>query len=768
MLFKKVPILVQLIIMLLIIMVIPSTITVYYSTISLTQYAEREVSDSVLAQLKSNSTLNERELFNVVQNTVALIEGSDIRKLKGIDSYEILNSQYECIRTGLKLLNQLQTLEDSNDMIKSVTFIPENGDYVISSEKSIVRKSEYGELGWLEEACNEMKGVSGYWYPRIDNETPVITYLYRLNRLTTSVKGIIAVDIYEEQINMLLNYGKYKTDSDAFMLMTDGTILSHKDKGLLFQNQKIPQYISKIINSNEPYDYFYLDEHGERILCVYYKPSSREWIYGVTYPMKDMLIGIESIRKKLILLMLLIMFMGVIITVIYATRFSKPMRQLVDQLKRKNKVTDTTIGGNEIAFLTHAFEYIEKEEEKLYLALREREEDTKSRILHNLLSGEMDESIEIDKIRSIFPYKLFRVAIISIDQHKRYLEKLDSRNRSYQRYLLIDAILRTFPKSYLAHPSRYEGGDIAIIMNMEEYDHLQTPKEMIEIFRSIQELAKEIFKHTVSIGISSIHTGYESIEKCAEEAIEANSKKMFKGSNSILFWETLNHQTVAEQYYYPYENIEKITNYLSIGNLSGILEELNLIEEEILKRSESLSCENVRMIFNQLAGSTIKFMACYRTNHGKFFSIKEDIYSLLSSGENIKALKEILYEWYEKLIIYMQENNREDKEVNYSEQILEYLSQHYNEDILYEEVAEQMGISYSYLRKIVKETTGKSIKDYINKIRIDRVKTLLITTDKSISEIAEEVGYHNLQSITRYFKKFEGITPKEFKDINEI
>ena len=104
----------------------------------------------------------------------------------------------------------------------------------------------------------------------------------------------------------------------------------------------------------------------------------------------------------------------------------------------------------------------------------------------------------------------------------------------------------------------------------------------------------------------------------------------------------------------------------------------------------------------------------------------------------------------------------------HSKRILEYLNEHYTEDILYEEVAQQMGISYSYLRKLVKEATGKSVSDYINKIRIEKVKTLLLTTDMTVEEIAGAVGYHNAKSITRYFKKFEGITPKEFKLTNQV
>ena len=768
--FKKIPIFIQLIIMLLIIMVIPTTITVYYSTVSLSKYSEEEIAESVLAQLKSNSTLNERELFNLVQSVLAIAENSNLREMKGITSYKELNSSYNNIGKGLELLSYLQNLQDNNEMVESVVFIPEDWDYVVSSKDSITRKDEYEDLTWFYEACSEMEGVSGYWYPRMNGNIPVITYLYKLNRLTTSVKGVLVVNIYEDKISTLLNYGNYKTDSDAFMFMEDGTILSHKNKQLLFQNENLPTYISEIMTLENPYGSCYIEEDGECMLCVYYKPSNRTWIYGVTYPMKDMLAGVELIRNKQLILMMVIMVIGIIITLIYATKFSKPMRQLADELKKRNGWIGESVYKNEIAFLTQAFESLEKEEENLYLTLKEKEQDSKNQMLHNLLSGEIDLELTKEKINEIFPYKIFMVAVITIDNQKKYREKLDSRSRSYQRYLLIDTIVNTFSESYVVQALRYEKGSIVVIMNMDGFDQIHSPKEIIATFKQIQKAAESIFKHTISIGVSGVHIGCESIHDCVDEAIEVGNKKIFKGNNSISLWEKVSLPKNLEQhYYYPYENVDRIMNYLSTNDLEGISQELDKIEQEILKRSDSLGYENIIMIFNQLAGSTIKFMMQHQVNMGKLLGMNGDIYSNLSSAETVRELKEALLKCYEKLIAYMLKKKETDTDKQcYSRRIIEYLNEHYTEDLLYEEVAQEIGISYSYLRRIVKEETGKSVNDYINKIRIEKMKDLLLTTDESISQVAEKVGYHNMQSVTRYFRKFEGITPKEYKSMNEL
>jgi two-component system, response regulator YesN len=61
---------------------------------------------------------------------------------------------------------------------------------------------------------------------------------------------------------------------------------------------------------------------------------------------------------------------------------------------------------------------------------------------------------------------------------------------------------------------------------------------------------------------------------------------------------------------------------------------------------------------------------------------------------------------------------------------------------------------------------GKSVTDYINMLRINRIKQLLINTKKTIKEIVNETGYIDVSSFTRKFKKIEGITPGKYRILN--
>jgi AraC-like DNA-binding protein len=96
--------------------------------------------------------------------------------------------------------------------------------------------------------------------------------------------------------------------------------------------------------------------------------------------------------------------------------------------------------------------------------------------------------------------------------------------------------------------------------------------------------------------------------------------------------------------------------------------------------------------------------------------------------------------------------------------MIEYISNNYKRDIGISDISEAVGLSYSHVRKVFKDELGESIVDYINCMRIKEAKQLLLSTDLSIKSIASSIGYNNDQSFTRFFKKYEGMTPGEYRN----
>jgi len=100
----------------------------------------------------------------------------------------------------------------------------------------------------------------------------------------------------------------------------------------------------------------------------------------------------------------------------------------------------------------------------------------------------------------------------------------------------------------------------------------------------------------------------------------------------------------------------------------------------------------------------------------------------------------------------------------YTKQVLNFLELHYNEKITLKQLADKMKISPEYLSSLLKKDTGMGIAKNINRIRIEKSKDMLRNTNKSILEIANDLGYKYQSHFTYVFKKQEAITPMEFKN----
>ncbi|WP_075590856.1 helix-turn-helix domain-containing protein [Labilibacter marinus] len=95
--------------------------------------------------------------------------------------------------------------------------------------------------------------------------------------------------------------------------------------------------------------------------------------------------------------------------------------------------------------------------------------------------------------------------------------------------------------------------------------------------------------------------------------------------------------------------------------------------------------------------------------------------------------------------------------------VLDYLAVHYLNNIGISTLSEHVGMSRSGFCNFFKAQTGVTFSHYLNQLRVSKACELLVTSKKSVSEIAYEVGYENLAYFNRRFKEIKGVTPKAYK-----
>ncbi|NIK67062.1 AraC family transcriptional regulator [Paenibacillus sp. BK720] len=747
---KRFPMMLQLMLILICVMAIPTAILTWYSGTQIVGYSEGAIADTSLEGLIANRELNENALSNLAQDAVQLAGTNIFDRIRSFKTYSALNSDYSDVYSALRILNELASLNHRVDGVYSTYFLLDEADYVVSTDRGITTLDRYEPVDWMEKALAGRRGIGGVWYPRqLQSGMQVVSYVLPLNRLSTTTRGTIVVNLKESQIASYLKSSE--PGSEGYMLLrSDGTIISHPDKSLLLTDGNKQPFIRQILSNSQREGYAYHVLNGQRLLYTWSRSVQLGWWNVNIYSMDQLMTKTYNLQKGIIFITGMIIIAGTILAVLLATWLSQPLRKLVRTMRERSNHGGTN--KNELAFLESAFRRMQEEEESLHTLLQEREQDTRSLSIHQLLRGEVKK-----QIAEMFPGPYYTVAVISIDRYRRYASKNNPETRSFHRYLLLTKCESLFPDGLHARGIYQGEGCFAFVINYGQEEAENGLQGIKATLVQIRDTALDLLGHSVTTGVSGRTEFSESIPERVAEATDAIKQRMIKGSGCIFYWKP--EEDRGKKYMYPANSERRIVNFLERADLGSILKELESIRADIYSDS-NVSYDNILFIYNQLIGVTIRHLRENNVSTSRIFSGRGNIYSAIASTDTLDELENHLRDFFTEIVQHLE---RSTGEANHGERIIRYLEEHFRKEIVFEEMAKEIGISYSYMRKIVYELTGKSLIDYMNQLRIEKAKQLLIESKMTITQIASEVGYYNVQSFNRFFRKYEGMPPSSYK-----
>lgn len=129
-------------------------------------------------------------------------------------------------------------------------------------------------------------------------------------------------------------------------------------------------------------------------------------------------------------------------------------------------------------------------------------------------------------------------------------------------------------------------------------------------------------------------------------------------------------------------------------------------------------------------------------------------------------LKSLLYHFFYEMLVgnyIIPADTEQNKNLLSIKRVLDYMNQHYPETISARELALMSNFSEYYFMKLFRQYTGKTLIGYLNDLRLEKAKALLIHTDKPITEIATKVGFNNTSYFIKKFQLTSGASPGTFR-----
>lgn len=261
----------------------------------------------------------------------------------------------------------------------------------------------------------------------------------------------------------------------------------------------------------------------------------------------------------------------------------------------------------------------------------------------------------------------------------------------------------------------------------------------------------------MKVSCSSVYSNREA-KKSIAEAVRILKRKMFLPQASLLpdeyvFGnESLNYKEQKEKLLIAQKS------FLKQEYEKAVQEFLNIIEQMVQKEN---TIENIEEMIRDI----LQMLSHYEKNREEqtdfnimFHRFQSRDYLLLY--ENVQDLKNDL----KNLLIGLVESSGQSEGKETIEQIKDYIRENYAGNLNAADIAGKFYLNPSYFSTMFREKTGMKLTNYIEGIRMEKAKEYLKNDIWTITEIALETGYSDSNYFSKVFKKYTGMSPKQFRE----
>lgn len=594
---------------------------------------------------------------------------------------------------------------------------------------------------------------------------PVITLVrsYPIIHAGGFRKGAAAVHISEKFVYDLIKDAVASNSGEIYLINAEGRIVSHKDKRMLAQSGDRDPVLSKV--PREQQEGVVKDRtDGVGSSVFYYTSPYTGWKIVSVVPELQLNKGMVQIRNML-LTVCIVLIGGALLMALAANRWSlKPVNRLVLNLTNSLKAhrlydrKDRPDGG--LVQLEQSVSHIIEDSERMFRQVAEYKPTVRWRLVMELLTGIRKHTDPLRVLESIgCRLHSSSFVVLSLEFDKKQ-EDLSTEHMYLYNYALSNVAEEMINSRTRGISIEIDHRQSAALMSFEESrgDPMRLAREIAE---QIKQYAEEHFKRTVTIGIGKLAHIPAQIHLSYRDAMEALRYKMGVGSNSIISIEDVKDQDGGEF-------------YRLLARTDGILAAVKAADRD---KAETLArawfaelskwkttTDSVRQIAIQLV---IRITAMLGDMDIRMPQQEENhVFDLLSQYDSVGQVERCLIGLLDEAAKRIEEkrNNRERHEV--VDRMLVFIQDHFGRsDLSLNLLAEQFKMSVYHLSRIFKEQTGGNFLDYVMRLRMEKAKTLLRQSEHKIGLIAEEVGYTNLNSFVRIFKKSTGFTPTEYREL---
>ena len=423
----------------------------------------------------------------------------------------------------------------------------------------------------------------------------------------------------------------------------------------------------------------------------------------------------------------------------------KPFRGILNALGQTPRNVETK---DDVLYITTRVLDLLSVNQTMHTMLQSNSHMVLQSVLYKLIMG--GPSVE-ETLASVTPYNIslsdgiYETAIIRMDlphdeEERFYTEYHDVFDRNLHAYLdawIVEA-LQTLPDEY------------TLVLCLKDYtEQAHLIKAMHEMYESWR---RQIPGSSFFIGVSDCIRNILELRVCYEKSVAALFSRPVQSKDAIVLVQT---DSAAKGIPYLPDDLEaqlrslleKPTDEPLLAYVDGILD--RNYRKNVAYKAYLSACVTISRFVGRLVQS-------------KNESISADLIQISPSNYVYTAerCREIVLS---NLSVASKLLAQTNVSASIGEQITSYVNEHFHEDINLASVANELGYTPNYISRYYKQANGINFTDYLNSRRVAFACELLASTSKNLNRIAEMSGFRSSNFFIKVFKKYEGVTPGEYR-----
>lgn len=406
-----------------------------------------------------------------------------------------------------------------------------------------------------------------------------------------------------------------------------------------------------------------------------------------------------------------------------------------------------------------------REKEGLLFQMRSQASAVRAQAVHSLIRGKIQSPEELEHLKRMLQFSnlklehpYFVVLVFLIDDYNQFQADHTPVVQDLMKYSFMQMFEEIAAEAGEgAGMEQVDGRSIIFLLNLDEAHADMACVKQIAL--RAKTFFKQTFRHTLTAGIGSICREAEAIPVSYEEASLAARYRFLKGCEQLIAFTDISPRR-SKEFLFPVQAMQRLTAAIRQGNGA----EVEALVRDALRRvvEENLSLEAAECICFDLVNTILKTlmeldMEIHDALGGKLEKLS------VSEFETIEELEDLAIDICRTVCAEIR-NRKESKNMMLLDRMKRYIHDHYAEESLHlERIAAHFGLSASYATRFFKDQTGIPLMRYVDQLRMERAKQLLLTTDLHLKEIVGEIGYLDPNHFIRKFKKYEGVTPIHYR-----